>query len=36
GSQFSIEDGSVTNPPASKPLAESATTVAGPKVYVTG
>lgn len=36
GSQFSIEDGSVKNPPASKPLAESATTVAGAKVYVTG
>ena len=36
GSQFSIEDGSVKNPPASKPLAESATTVAGSKVYVTG
>lgn len=36
GSAFSIEDGSVTNPPASKPLAESATTVSGSKVYVTG
>jgi len=36
GSRFSIEDGSVTNPPASKPLAESGTTVAGSKVYVTG
>ena len=36
GSAFSIEDGSITNPPASKPLAESATTVAGSKVYVTG
>ena len=36
GSQFSIEDGSVKNPPASKPLAESTTTVAGGKVYVTG
>ena len=36
GSQFSIEDGSVKNPPASKPLAESATTVSGSKVYVTG
>lgn len=36
GSQFSIEDGSVTNPPASRPLAESATTVSGSKVYVTG
>jgi Rieske Fe-S protein len=36
GSQFSIEDGSVKNPPASKPLAEAATTVSGSKVYVTG
>jgi Rieske Fe-S protein len=36
GSQFSIEDGSVKHPPASKPLAEVATTVAGSKVYVTG
>ena len=36
GSAFSIEDGSVVNPPASKPLAESATKVTGGKVYVTG
>ena len=36
GSAFSIEDGSVKNPPARKPLAESATTVSGAKVYVTG
>ena len=36
GSEFSIEDGSVTQPPASKPLAESATQVVGSKVYVTG
>ncbi|GAA3560966.1 hypothetical protein GCM10022197_15600 [Microlunatus spumicola] len=36
GSQFSIEDGSVKKSPASKPLAESATTVSGSKVYVTG
>jgi Rieske Fe-S protein len=36
GSQFSIEDGSVKHPPATKPLAESATTVSGSKVYVTG
>lgn len=36
GSEFSIEDGSVKHPPASKPLPESATTVAGSKVYVTG
>ncbi|GAB2571136.1 Rieske (2Fe-2S) protein [Microlunatus antarcticus] len=35
-SEFSIEDGSVKQPPASKPLAESATTVSGSKVYVTG
>ena len=36
GSEFSIEDGSVEQPPAGKPLAESATTVVGAKVYVTG
>lgn len=36
GSQFSIEDGSVKHPPASKPLPESKTTVSGAKVYVTG
>jgi Rieske Fe-S protein len=36
GSEFSIEDGSVKHPPASKPLPESATTVSGSKVYVTG
>jgi Rieske Fe-S protein len=35
GSAFSIEDGSVVNPPASKPLAESEVTVQGGKVYVT-
>ena len=35
GSTFSVKDGSVTNPPASKPLAESKTTVSGDKVYVT-
>ncbi len=35
-SEFSVEDGSVKQPPASKPLPESATTVAGSKVYVTG
>jgi Rieske Fe-S protein len=34
GSRFSIEDGSVTNPPANKPLEESSTTVSGDKVYV--
>jgi Rieske Fe-S protein len=34
GSRFSIEDGSVTNPPANKPLAESGTTVSGGKVFV--
>jgi Rieske Fe-S protein len=35
-SEFSIEDGSVKQPPAKKPLAESATTLYGSKVYVTG
>lgn len=35
-SEFSIEDGSVRQPPANKPLAESKTTVSGSKVYVTG
>jgi len=35
GSKFSIEDGSVVNPPADKPLAESKATVSGDKVYVT-
>lgn len=36
GSKFSIQDGSVVNPPARKPLAESKVTVFGSKVYVTG
>ena len=36
GSEYSIKDGSVTNPPASKPLAESKTTVFEDEVYVTG
>ena len=36
GSEFSVEDGSVKAGPAKKPLAESATTVLGSKVYVTG
>ena len=36
GSAFSVKDGSVTNPPASKPLDEAEVTVAGDKVYVTG
>jgi Rieske Fe-S protein len=36
GSEYSIEDGSVTNPPATKALAESTTTVFEGKVYVTG
>ena len=36
GSKFSIENGSVANPPASKPLAEAGVTVVGDKVYVTG
>jgi Rieske Fe-S protein len=35
GSEYSIEDGSVTNPPAPKPLAEAKTTVFQSKVYVT-
>ena len=35
GSQFSIKDGSVANPPASKPLAEHDVTVANRRVYVT-
>ena len=34
GSKFSIKDGSVVNPPASKALAESKVTVVGGKVYV--
>ncbi|WP_375432032.1 Rieske (2Fe-2S) protein [uncultured Friedmanniella sp.] len=34
GSAFSIKDGSVTKPPASSPLKESAVTVAGDKVVV--
>jgi Rieske Fe-S protein len=35
GSEYSIEDGSVTNPPAPKPLAEAKTTLYKGKVYVT-
>jgi Rieske Fe-S protein len=35
GSEYSIEDGSVTNPPATKGLAEAETTVFENKVYVT-
>jgi Rieske Fe-S protein len=35
GSEFSIKDGSVTHPPASKPLKEFETTVFGRRVYVT-
>jgi Rieske Fe-S protein len=35
GSEYSIKDGSVTNPPAPKPLAEAKTTVFKGKVYVT-
>jgi nitrite reductase/ring-hydroxylating ferredoxin subunit len=35
GSQFSIKDGSVANPPASQPLAEHEITVSGGKVFVT-
>jgi Rieske Fe-S protein len=34
GSEYSIKDGSVTNPPAPKPLAESKTSVFEDKVYV--
>ena len=34
GSEYSIQDGSVTNPPAPKPLAEAKTTVFEDKVYV--
>ncbi|WP_375432670.1 Rieske (2Fe-2S) protein [uncultured Friedmanniella sp.] len=34
GSKFSIEDGSVVEPPASKPLAESKVIVSGKEVYV--
>ena len=36
GSEYSIKDGSVTNPPATKSLAEAKTTVFENKVYVTG
>jgi len=36
GSRFSIEDGSVANPPARTSLAEAEVTVAGGKVVVTG
>jgi Rieske Fe-S protein len=35
GSEFSIKDGSVVNPPASTALAEHQVTVSGGKVYVT-
>jgi Rieske Fe-S protein len=35
GSEYSIKDGSVTNPPATKGLPESKTTVFQGKVYVT-
>jgi Rieske Fe-S protein len=34
-SKFSIEDGSVVNPPAQQPLPEAEVTVAGDKVVVT-
>jgi len=34
GSKYSIEDGSVTNPPASDPLEEAETTLFEKKVYV--
>jgi Rieske Fe-S protein len=36
GSEYSIKDGSVTNPPATKGLAEAETTVFENKIYVTG
>jgi Rieske Fe-S protein len=36
GSEYSIKDGSVTKPPAPKPLAEAETVVYESKVYVTG
>jgi Rieske Fe-S protein len=36
GSEYSIKDGSVTNPPAPKPLAEAKAAVFEGKVYVTG
>jgi Rieske Fe-S protein len=36
GSEYSISDGSVTNPPATKPLTESKTAVFEGEVYVTG
>jgi len=36
GSTYSIKDGSVTNPPANDPLAESKVKVFGGKAYVTG
>ena len=34
GSEYSIKDGSVTNPPAPKPLAEAKASVFEDKVYV--
>ena len=36
GSEYSIKNGSVTNPPAAKALAEAETTVFEGKVYITG
>ena len=36
GSEYSIKDGSVTNPPATKGLAEAKTTVFENKIYITG
>jgi Rieske Fe-S protein len=36
GSEYSIKDGSVTSPPAAKPLAEAKTAVFEGEVYVTG
>jgi Rieske Fe-S protein len=36
GSEYSIKDGSVTNPPATKGLAQAKTTLFEKKVYITG
>jgi len=36
GSEYSIKDGSVVTPPASRPLAEHEVTVSDGKVFVTG
>jgi len=36
GSEYSIKDGSVVKPPASRPLAEHDVTVSDGRVFVTG